>query len=552
MSQTIHLSPPDVGPLEESYLVAALRSGWVAPVGPDLEAFEHEIADAGRHRAAPWRSVPAPPRCTWRCSASGSAPGDVVVVPTLTFVATANAVRYTGARPVFVDCDPHDRQHRRRAARRPAAPAAVARASGSARSSRWTCSAAAPTTPRCSRSAPRPSVPVVEDAAEALGATHRGRPAGSFGRAGVLSFNGNKIMTTSGGGMLRHRRRRRSRPRPPPRPPRPASRRRTTSTARPATTTGSATCSRRSAGPSCVRLDGMIAPTPRSCATGTPSSSPRCRASSSSAREDTESNCWLTAIARRAGAVPAGRPPTWPPTWPSGTSRPGRCGSRCTCSRSYAGAESLLTGAAERLFADGLTLPSGSALTEPQIARVLGRDRRVPGRPDGRVTPRDDRTGGGRLRRPRPGGADHRPGSQRGRRPADLATAGRRRRPAQRREPETVAATRRAVPRGRGLAARRAPGHPTPHRDRRSAGPPRAIGGRIDGYDTAGREPRPPGRHHRAGHRVRAGFRRLRREPGSPRTSPSAGTCISTRTPPSATTAPRRLRLGQPARRRVR
>src|SRR5262245_12245619 len=105
MGDQVLLSPPDVGALEESYLLRALRSGWVAPVGPDIEAFEREVATRiGTAEAVAVSSGTAALHLS--LLAVGAGPGDAVVVPTLTFVATANAVTYTGAHPVFVDCDP--------------------------------------------------------------------------------------------------------------------------------------------------------------------------------------------------------------------------------------------------------------------------------------------------------------------------------------------------------------------------------------------------------------------------------------------------------------
>src|SRR4051812_26514322 len=105
MNDVIYLSPPDTGPVEEEYLLRALRSGWVAPVGPELTAFEAELATwAGRAHAVAVSTGTA--ALHLGLLALGVGPGDVVVVPTLTFVATANAVVYTGAEPAFVDCDP--------------------------------------------------------------------------------------------------------------------------------------------------------------------------------------------------------------------------------------------------------------------------------------------------------------------------------------------------------------------------------------------------------------------------------------------------------------
>ncbi|MGW8642052.1 aminotransferase class I/II-fold pyridoxal phosphate-dependent enzyme [Micromonospora chalcea] len=196
----IHLSPPDVGPLEESYLISALRSGWVAPAGPDLTAFEREMAERlGVPGAVALSSGTAALHLA--LLALGVGPGHVVVVPTLTFVATANAVAYTGARPVFIDCDPvtgnidvsllPDLLRQIEQAGKPVGAVLPVDIFG-------TCADYTALLPICEAA----GVPVVEDAAEALGAAHNGRAAGTFGAAAALSFNGNKIITTSGGGML--------------------------------------------------------------------------------------------------------------------------------------------------------------------------------------------------------------------------------------------------------------------------------------------------------------------------------------------------------------
>ena len=102
----IYLSAPDVGVREEELCVAALRSGWVAPLGPMVDAFEEALADrcARRYAVALSSGTAALHLALLEL---GAGPQDVVVVPTMTFAATANAVVYTGATPVFVDCDPH-------------------------------------------------------------------------------------------------------------------------------------------------------------------------------------------------------------------------------------------------------------------------------------------------------------------------------------------------------------------------------------------------------------------------------------------------------------
>ncbi len=98
------LSPPDVGPREEELVVAAIRSGWIAPLGPMVDAFEEGMAArCGRAHAVALSSGTA--ALHLGLLELGARPGTVVVVPTMTFAATANAVVYTGAHPVFVDCD---------------------------------------------------------------------------------------------------------------------------------------------------------------------------------------------------------------------------------------------------------------------------------------------------------------------------------------------------------------------------------------------------------------------------------------------------------------
>jgi dTDP-4-amino-4,6-dideoxygalactose transaminase len=196
----IYLSPPDVGPDERRLLLEAFDSNWVAPVGPDLGQFEEAMAQrVGVAHAAAVASGTAALHLALRLL--GVQPGDEVLVPTLTFVATANAVTYTGATPVFVDSettswcvDPalvaEAIEQRAHAGRLPAAVITV--------DLYGQCADHGPILEVCARH----GIPVVEDAAEGLGATWEGRQAGSIGRVGILSFNGNKIITTGGGGML--------------------------------------------------------------------------------------------------------------------------------------------------------------------------------------------------------------------------------------------------------------------------------------------------------------------------------------------------------------
>lgn len=199
-AKPILLSPPHVGLLEREYLLAAFDSNWIAPAGPDLEAFERDMADRlGVQHAVGLSSGTAALHLA--LLGLGVTPGSVVVVPTLTFAATANAVRYLGAVPCFVDSSPDTWT---------VDPSLVERALVSSLATGRRVSAVVavdlygqaadyePIEAACAQH----GIPLVEDAAEGLGATYDGAAAGSFGQAAALSFNGNKIITTGGGGML--------------------------------------------------------------------------------------------------------------------------------------------------------------------------------------------------------------------------------------------------------------------------------------------------------------------------------------------------------------
>jgi len=196
----VYLSPPHMSGDERVLVQYAFDTNWIAPLGPHVDAFEREIAEATN----------VPHACALSSGTAalhlgllmlGVGRDDDVLCPSLTFSATANAITYLGANPVFVDCD----------------------------SSTWTVDAnlvAEVLDDRaCSNKLPRAlvtvdlygqccdydvleaacvkhGVPILQDAAEALGATYKGKPAGGFGEMGVFSFNGNKIITCGGGGML--------------------------------------------------------------------------------------------------------------------------------------------------------------------------------------------------------------------------------------------------------------------------------------------------------------------------------------------------------------
>lgn len=198
--KTIHLSLAEVTEVEEQCVLRALRSGWVTPLGPEVDAFEAEVAQrVGVQHALALNSGTAALHLA--LLGVGAGPGTAVLVPSMTFASTANAVAYTGAEPVFVDSDPADGN---------VDPQLMLEAADTLRAEGIDVVAAVPVDlfGRCvdySTLAPgleERGIALIEDAAEALGASRDGVCAGAFGKAAALSFNGNKIMTTSGGGMM--------------------------------------------------------------------------------------------------------------------------------------------------------------------------------------------------------------------------------------------------------------------------------------------------------------------------------------------------------------
>jgi dTDP-4-amino-4,6-dideoxygalactose transaminase len=195
----IWLSPPDVGTTERDLLLAALDSGWVAPAGPDIDAFEAELAAATamEHAVALSSGTAALHLALLEL---GVGPGDDVLVSTFTFAASVNPIVYVGARPVLLDSDVAswnlspdllaDELAAPRDGKRPKA-AVVVDLYGQ-------CADYGRIGPLLAEH----GIPLIEDAAESLGATCGDAPAGSLGEMAVLSFNGNKIITTSGGGAL--------------------------------------------------------------------------------------------------------------------------------------------------------------------------------------------------------------------------------------------------------------------------------------------------------------------------------------------------------------
>jgi dTDP-4-amino-4,6-dideoxygalactose transaminase len=196
----LYLSPPHLGRHELNYLHKAVEDNWVAPVGPNITGFEADLcAFTGVGHAVALNSGTA--AIHLGLLLLGVGPGDEVLCPSLTFVATANPILYCGATPVFVDseadtwniCPQRLREaieDRIRLGKKPKALILVHLYGMPAKLDELLAIAQ------------EFELPVLEDAAEALGARFRGQPLGSFGQVSVFSFNGNKILTTSGGGAL--------------------------------------------------------------------------------------------------------------------------------------------------------------------------------------------------------------------------------------------------------------------------------------------------------------------------------------------------------------
>ena len=366
MNDRIYLSSPDVGDLEEQYVLAAMRSGWIAPLGPDVDAFESEMAErVGVAHAVALSSGTA--ALHLGLLGLGVGAGDVVVTSTMTFAATANAIVYTGAEPFFIDCELETGNMD---------PALLRQALEQLTTAGERVSAIVPVdllgkavnyTEICAI-AEEFAIPVLADAAESFGANHRGRAAGSFGRASVISFNGNKIMTTSGGGMLL-----------------------TDDAELAAHTRYLATQARQPAvhyehtdiGFN-YRMSNLLAALGRAQLTRIDEMISRRRSMRELYRDlfshvegvelfggidDAEDNFWLSSIvvdADRTGWTPSDLTATLleddiesRPLWKPMHLQP-----------VFEGARSLANGSSQKLFESGLTLPSGSALSRSEIERV--------------------------------------------------------------------------------------------------------------------------------------------------------------------------------------
>jgi len=200
MIKQILLSTPHMGDQELKFVQEAFDTNWIAPVGPHVDAFEEEFCQyTGAGYAAAVSSGTAAIHLALRLLDVGR--GDEIFCSTLTFIASANPIIYQGAKPVFIDSDRTSwnmnpellREAMEKRAKVGKLPKAVLLVHLYGQ-----CADLDPIVEVCQKY----DVPLIEDAAEALGASYKGRCPGTFGTIGIYSFNGNKIITTSGGGML--------------------------------------------------------------------------------------------------------------------------------------------------------------------------------------------------------------------------------------------------------------------------------------------------------------------------------------------------------------
>lgn len=196
----IYLSPPHMSGTEQQYIHEAFATNWIAPLGPHVDAFEKEMAAyAGVKDAVAVSSGTAAIHLALRLLRVKK--GDFVFCSSLTFVASANPILYVGAEPVFIDSE-FDTWNM--------SPQALQRALEKA-NEEGNLPKAVIVVHLYGQSAKMEEiivlcnqyeVPIIEDSAESLGSSYKGKKSGSFGKFGIYSFNGNKIITTSGGGML--------------------------------------------------------------------------------------------------------------------------------------------------------------------------------------------------------------------------------------------------------------------------------------------------------------------------------------------------------------
>ena len=200
MNERILLSSPHMGGGEQKYIKEAFDTNWIAPLGANVNGFEQELATyVGVNAASATSSGTAAIHLA--LDLLGVRAGDIVFCSTLTFIASANPILYQGAKPVFIDSEEETWNM---------SPRALKQAFEEAKQNGELPKAVIVVNlyGQCARMdeimeiCETYGVPIVEDAAESLGSTYKGKKSGTFGKFGIFSFNGNKIITTSGGGML--------------------------------------------------------------------------------------------------------------------------------------------------------------------------------------------------------------------------------------------------------------------------------------------------------------------------------------------------------------
>ena len=362
----LYLSPPDMSADDRTRLMAAFDSNWITTLGAEVDGFEADVVDAYEVEAAV-ALASGTAALHLALLLHGVSTGDEVWVSTFTFVAPANAARYLGADLRFIDSetstwnmDPdllEDALERAAAeGRLPAAVVAVDLYGQCAQLDRITAA--------CRRF----DVPLVEDAAEAIGATWQGRHAGAWGALAAYSFNGNKIMTTGGGGMLVGDRRV-DRAGPVPRPAGPPTRAALRAHRGGVQLPHVQPARRRRPGPAGVtaRQDPASPRDQRGLPIGTGwARRRRVHAVGPAGRAQRVAD----ADHARSGDGPATRTASVR-SWSSSTSRPARHGSRCTSSRSSPASPVEGGAVAEDLYARGVCLPSGSGMTDADVERVV-------------------------------------------------------------------------------------------------------------------------------------------------------------------------------------
>ncbi|MFR3559782.1 MAG: DegT/DnrJ/EryC1/StrS family aminotransferase [Paraclostridium sordellii] len=200
MNKRIYLASPHMGEEELNYIKDAFDTNWVAPLGPNVNNFEKDICEYTKAKSATALvSGTSAIHLALKCLGVGQ--GDVVFCSTLTFSATANPILYQGAEPVFIDSEYESWNM---------CPIALQKAFDNAKENNKMPKAVIVVNlygqsadyDKLKAICDKYNVPIIEDAAESLGATYKGKQTGTIGDIGIYSFNGNKIITTSGGGMM--------------------------------------------------------------------------------------------------------------------------------------------------------------------------------------------------------------------------------------------------------------------------------------------------------------------------------------------------------------